>query len=187
MKIDCTTCKYGYEDERLGIPMCHHPKRFSEDCVDFNMYEEKESKESKKSISKDLEKAAEEFSFISEGVDLKGVAYKDYDLGKLDGFKAGAEWQKEQDNNFERFKDYTDKALISLEEAREQGRQEMKEQMLKDAVEGYVTFNYDAQKEGLPCATVIANEKPLEFYESRGFKLGDKIKLIIIKNDGKSD
>lgn len=40
-KIDCTTCKYGYEDERLGIPMCHHPKRFSEDCVDFNMYEEK--------------------------------------------------------------------------------------------------------------------------------------------------
>ena len=41
---DCATCKYGYEDERLGIPMCHHPKRFSEDCVDFNMHEEKESK-----------------------------------------------------------------------------------------------------------------------------------------------
>ena len=40
---DCTTCKYGYKDERLGIPMCHHPKRFSEDCVDFNMHEEKES------------------------------------------------------------------------------------------------------------------------------------------------
>jgi hypothetical protein len=38
---DCTTCKYGYEDERLGFPMCHHPKRFSEDCIDFNMHEEK--------------------------------------------------------------------------------------------------------------------------------------------------
>ena len=38
---DCTTCEYGYEDERLGIPMCHHPKRFSEDCVDFNMHEKK--------------------------------------------------------------------------------------------------------------------------------------------------
>jgi len=24
--------------------MCHHPKRFSEDCVDFNMHEEKEIK-----------------------------------------------------------------------------------------------------------------------------------------------
>lgn len=48
---DCTTCKYGYEDERLGIPMCHHPKRFSEDCVDFNMHEEKEVKGSEKSIN----------------------------------------------------------------------------------------------------------------------------------------
>lgn len=45
MIIDCTTCKYGYEDEQLGIPMCHHPKRFSEDCVDFNMHEEKMNKE----------------------------------------------------------------------------------------------------------------------------------------------
>lgn len=45
---DCTTCKYGYEDERLGIPMCHHPKRFSEDCVDFNMHEEKEEKKEPK-------------------------------------------------------------------------------------------------------------------------------------------
>ena len=44
MKKDCTTCKYGYEDEQLGIPMCHHPKRFSDDCVDFNMHEEKETK-----------------------------------------------------------------------------------------------------------------------------------------------
>ena len=53
--VDCTTCKYGYEDERLGIPMCHHPKRFSEDCVDFNMHEEKEIKESEKPIQDGLE------------------------------------------------------------------------------------------------------------------------------------
>lgn len=52
---DCTTCKYGYEDERLGIPMCHHPKRFSEDCVDFNMYEEKEIKESEKPMEQEKE------------------------------------------------------------------------------------------------------------------------------------
>ena len=51
---DCTTCKYGYEDEQLGIPMCHHPKRFSEDCVDFNMHEEKEIKESENPVPKDL-------------------------------------------------------------------------------------------------------------------------------------
>ena len=50
---DCTTCKYGYEDERLGIPMCHHPSRFSKDCVDFNMHEEKEVKESEKPAPND--------------------------------------------------------------------------------------------------------------------------------------
>lgn len=47
---DCTTCKYGYEDEQLGILMCHHPKRFSEDCIDFNMREEKEEKPFKEPI-----------------------------------------------------------------------------------------------------------------------------------------
>ena len=43
---DCTTCKYGFVDEQFGFPMCHHPLRFAEDCVDFNMHEEKEVKES---------------------------------------------------------------------------------------------------------------------------------------------
>ena len=50
---DCTTCKYGYKDERLGIPMCHHPKRFSDDCVDFNMHEEKEIKKSENPMNPD--------------------------------------------------------------------------------------------------------------------------------------
>lgn len=35
--------------------MCHHPKRFSEDCVDFNMHEEKEIKESEKLMQKGLD------------------------------------------------------------------------------------------------------------------------------------
>ena len=53
---DCTTCKYGYEDERLGIPMCHHPKRLSEDCVDFNMHEEKHlDDKSDKSLEEEIE------------------------------------------------------------------------------------------------------------------------------------
>lgn len=64
-----------------------------------------------------------------------------------------------------------------------EGYRRCREQMLQEAVEGYVTFNYDAQKEGLPCVTVIANEKPLEFYEGRGFKLGDKVRIIIVKED----
>lgn len=61
---DCTTCKYGHKDERLGIPLCHHPKRFSEDCVDFNMHEEKESEhlaDARKTSPKDLEEAARQY------------------------------------------------------------------------------------------------------------------------------
>lgn len=78
---DCTTCKYGYEDERLDIPMCHHPKRFSEDCIDFNMHEEKETKELDA-----LEEAAEEY------------LYGDPEFFELlrDAFKAGAKWMAGQ-------------------------------------------------------------------------------------------
>ncbi len=83
-KIDCTTCKYGYEDERLGIPMCHHPKRFSDDCVDFNMYEEKHPDgKSDKSLEEAAEKYAEPYiSTVADNVKW--------------AFKAGAEWQKSQ-------------------------------------------------------------------------------------------
>ena len=88
---DCTTCKYGYEDERLGFPMCHHPKRFSEDCVDFNMHEEKEIKESEEPISAELEEASSKFATHTapNGVSVEFL------VEKL-SFQEGAKWQKEQ-------------------------------------------------------------------------------------------
>ena len=63
------------------------------------------------------------------------------------------------------------------------GAEWQKVQMMKEVVEGYVTFNTDLEEEGLPCVTVIADEKPMEFYESRGFKLGDKVHIIIVKKE----
>ena len=89
-----------------------------------------------------------------------------------------AEWQKEQMMD-EWLKDRDGCFWDGVSE----GKKAMKEQMMKEAVEGYVTFNCDAQEEGLPCATVIANEKPMEFYENLGFKLGDKVRIIIVKED----
>ena len=68
--------------------MCHHPKRFSEDCVNFNMHEE--IKELEESAPNDLNKAAEKYSFPFRG---------GRDIWKSDitnAFKAGAKWQKEQ-------------------------------------------------------------------------------------------
>ena len=95
---DCTTCKYGYEDERLGFPMCHHPKRFSEDCIDFNMHEEKEIKESEEP-DKSLEEAANAYGekhsndCFDADVD-KGCPFV------IDAFKAGAKWMAEQGVTF---------------------------------------------------------------------------------------
>lgn len=88
---DCTTCKYGYEDEQLGIPMCHHPKRFSEDCVDFNMHEEKEIKESEKPVPNDLEELASKYSCYDE--DCEGAFYEPM---VRTAFKDGAKWMREK-------------------------------------------------------------------------------------------
>lgn len=65
---DCTTCKYGFVDEQLGFPMCHHPLRWSEDCVDFNMHEEKKEPKKatgivEKKLSDELEDAARKYGF----------------------------------------------------------------------------------------------------------------------------
>ena len=90
-----------------------------------------------------------------------------------DAINYGMKLQKEQDNNFQKFKEYTDRALISIKEAREQGQQEMKEQMMKEAVEGRVISN-----DGI--SFPVSNE-----IHRLGLMEGDKVKLIIIKEDEK--
>lgn len=114
---DCTTCKYGYEDERLGIPMCHHPKRFSEDCVDFNMHEEAEKPMQEgldvtdfcKPIDPGIAQCIADHSWEMLGEDEKPVPAdleeaakeysKDYESGPnriaINAFIAGAKWQED--------------------------------------------------------------------------------------------
>ena len=72
-------------------------------------------------------------------------------------------------------------AVDAVRDAFRAGAEWQKEQMMKEAVEGYVTFNTSLEELDLPCVTVIADEKPMEFYERRGFKLGDKVKIITLK------
>ena len=97
---DCTTCKYGYEDERLGIPMCHHPKRFSEDCVDFNMHEEKEIKELEKPVPAALEEPCKELKILIQNYYQEhrhDVLLSPYNA-LCEFATMVAEWQKEQDD-----------------------------------------------------------------------------------------
>lgn len=164
---DCTTCKYGYEDERLGIPMCHHPKRFSEDCVNFNMHEEKEIKESEKPVPNDLEEAAKKYAHCPF-TDDDGNFHEDaIDEDAYLDFIAGAKWQEEQD-----------KETIELAEdhAYLAGSVNEREQMMKDAVEGHIVLKNDGWN---------SIELPSTFFGelSKNYKHGDKVRIIIIKED----
>lgn len=81
--------------------MCHHPKRFSEDCVDFNMHEEKEIKELEKPTNQDgLEEAADEYSEkhgFRVPYDGSNNFYDEVDVkASKEGFIAGAKWMANQ-------------------------------------------------------------------------------------------
>lgn len=82
--------------------MCHHPSRFSKDCVDFDMHEEKEIKESEKPVLNDLEEAANEFA------NQDCVTF----ISRKKGFKAGAEWGADH------LRDATKKISEDLEDAK---------------------------------------------------------------------
>jgi len=181
---DCTTCKYGYEDERLGIPMCHHPKRFSKDCVDFNMHEEKETKESEKHVPNDLEEAVRKYQ---EGVPVDTTIHycgADEDVyfanHIVDAFIAGAKWQKEQmmkDGNVILSEEDFD---AEKEKSVEWGYSLCKEQMMKEAIHYVVQDDLDSHgaSYNIPFIRIgIAALKP------KGIGVGDKVRIIIVKED----
>lgn len=100
---DCTTCKYGFVDEQLGFPMCHHPKRFSEDCVDFNMHEEVEEPKKatgieEKNLPEGLDAAADKAVSNARWRNVNREdsfgLFSNSELKEL--FIAGAEWQRKQ-------------------------------------------------------------------------------------------
>ena len=169
---DCTTCKYGYEDERLGIPMCHHPKRFSEDCVDFNMHEEKE-----KPVPNDIEEAAVDIAdnLLTKPKDYALSAKADYWNGVHDGVIAGAKWDREQmisalKNDGDLPLEFIDKFHEIDHTAFQNGQANMREQMMKEAVEGIVTTRSMA-------GNIVTAHVDYRY------KDGQKVRIIIVKED----
>lgn len=87
--------------------MCHHPKRFSEDCVDFNMHEEKEI-ETERSGSSEIPNYLNELADYArrQVEELLPVIkkYNDYSEEQIEElrthlmamFLEGAGWQKEK-------------------------------------------------------------------------------------------
>lgn len=98
---DCTTCKYGFVDEQFGFPMCHNPLRFSKDCVDFNMHEEKEEPKKatgieEKKLPDGLDEAAEEYGKKNTFCPDEWTSTTELAYLFSKAFKAGAEWMARQ-------------------------------------------------------------------------------------------
>lgn len=121
--------------------MCHHPSRFSEDCVDFNMHEEKEEPKKEtgieeKKLHDSLEEAAEEYAEkhgFRVPYDGSNNFYDDVDVkASKDAFIAGATWQEEQDLA-EMAQSASPLSVAYANRCFENGKQAMKKQMLDAA------------------------------------------------------
>ena len=139
--------------------MCHHPLRFSEDCVDFNMHEEIEEPEKatgveEKKLPDGLEEAADEFA------NQDCVTF----ISRKKGFKAGAEWQKAKDQE-----------LIELAEdhAMLAGMNKMEQQMMEKGSEAFISAHNT-----IPVL-------PMKDVSDLGLDYGDKVRVIVIKEEQK--
>lgn len=86
-------------------------------------------------------------------------------------FKAGADWQKQQMiKQATKALETCDKSKITIKDAFFVGADWKKEQMMKNAVEGMLFFN-------------ICHEPCFLVNDCENLKQGDKVKLIIVKED----
>ena len=119
------------------------------DDIEYNRQRAEES------VPNDLEEAAEEYS-------------KDYESGPnriaINAFIAGAKWQAEQDTRDMYMSDNR-----HFQKVYELGKKDMKEQMMKEAVEGEITK--DNRGNNVVRSGVFNN----------GFEMGDKVRIIIVK------
>ena len=120
-------------------------------------------------IPNDLEEAAD--NHIRKVVDIAGHPGWDWETQDItEAFIAGAEWQKEQYHFFNEA--WADDMQYQLNRNYENGKQAMKEQMMKEAVEGVLV------------ATAIGHLRiEAETDGKNGMKHGDKVRVIIVKED----
>ena len=200
--IDCTTCKYGYEDERLGIQMCHHPKRFSEDCVDFNMHEEKDIKEPENPMEQDgLEEELERFIASGKSVTVEDcgtykVSYHDFKKVARHfaqwGYLRAAEKYNEIEYNRQRAEEEIPKDLeeAAVEQAKSFGYMSH-DREFEENVESFIA-GYNLCKDQILKEAVegVARPEDCEIWVNLigygyNFKDGQKVRVIIVKEDEK--
>ena len=122
----------------------------------------------KEPISEDWEKAAKHYLYSN-------ILYDDVYMGNptdkdcIEMFKAGAKWQKQKDE-----KALNENTLLynARLEGVEIGKAEMMQQMMKEAVDGLVV-----------CDELTHGYKDIAMHIPDSLEVGDKVKLIIIKED----
>ncbi len=121
-------------------------------------------------IPNDLEEAAVKWSKEN----TRGFVLKDkttrYVGDTIDAFIAGAKWQKEQDLA-EMAQSKSPLSVAYANRCFENGKQAMKEQMMKEAVEGEVVKDISNK-------LAVTAKINLD-----GFKFGDKVRVIIVKEN----
>ena len=106
-------------------------------------------------------------NLLSKPRDYALASKADYWNGARDGVIAGAEWQEKRNLRF-------GKQVLSGDfTVFETGRKYEREQMLKEAVEGIV-MNFSSKE-----------PKPTVIVDAKGFNQGDKVRIIIVKEDEK--
>ena len=110
-------------------------------------------------VSEDLEEAVNAYIGYAPDIDESPSTY-----GKRQAFKAGAQWQKEQDK--ETIELAEDHAMLA-------GMEKMKEQMMAKAIDA------ELYSDGMLTSIIKVNDKE----KISDIKFGDKVKIIIIKED----
>lgn len=126
---------------------------------------------------KSLEEAAEEYrreSYRKSVMPNTDGPIPEYGGNVKDAFIAGAEWQKEQDVT-EMVQSENPLSVAYANRCFENGKQAMKEQMMKDAVEADV-FDFSSN---LPRPYAHISLPPNKYHT------GDKVRIIIVKEENK--
>lgn len=131
------------------------PMKTCDSCLEAKWETVKENPEEH---NEDLENAAIAYSCSNPSERSNGM----YDQTDIEwAFEAGAEWQKQKD-----FEDSLKSDMTMPNKFYEKGRFDMRQQMMKDAVEGEY---WDG--------SIYLDNRPIEY------KDGDKVKIIIVKTE----
>lgn len=166
---DCEEkCEYAKKKELVSKDYKERYKRIAKSEIFKEAYDNKSISEFP--VSEDLEEAASEWdskaSFSPFYMVMNGdrpVDIKQDFTTHAESFKAGAQWQKQKDEHH----------IWQISSANyEKGKQEAREEMMKDAVDGEVTYGKSL---AIPSLGYRLDKEGLDF--------GDKVKLIIIKEN----